>query len=400
MKRAVAILLFTSAAHAGGLQRPNAISARGVGMGGAWCAWVDDATAIYFNPGALDTITPHVLVGGELVVGPRRYTPVAADGTRGAAQEATVIAPAPAAGIVGRFSYDDQPSRFTVGLGVWNTFGGKVSYDPTGMPAFDTTQDVLVEVNAAAALHVSDKLSVGGALRVGLGLFSTQVTMNPFDADLSASGVGVGMTWGALVRPVDTLRIGLTWRSPLRVTTKGSGRVDTDRYDIEHQQNWPQQVLLGVGWQAGARLKLAGQVDWSQWSAVETLSVRFPSGVLPTQVYPEYWRDSWAVRAGGEYILTPAVAVRAGLYFDTAAVPDTTIERQYTDSNKVGLAAGASVRSGSWRFDVAGDGLIPTTRTVPNTTASADGVGALQNKAPGDYRGTLLTLELAAAREF
>jgi hypothetical protein len=140
-----ALLLVASTAHAGGLQRPNAISARGVGMGGAWCAWADDATAIYFNPGALDTVAPHVLVGGELVIGPRSYTPVAADGTRGSAQEATVIAPVPAVGVVGRFSYGDQPSRFTLGLGVWNTFGGKVSYEPTGMPALDATDMVLDE---------------------------------------------------------------------------------------------------------------------------------------------------------------------------------------------------------------------------------------------------------------
>ena len=404
MKRAAALLLMATSAHAGGLQRPNAISARGVGMGGAWCAWADDATAIYFNPGALDTVKPHVLVGGELVVGPRSYTPVAADGSRGAAQEATVIAPVPAAGIVGRFSYDDQPSRFTLGLGVWNTFGGKVSYERTGMPALDATQDLLLEVNAAAALHVSDKLSIGGALRVGIGMFATEATMNPFDADISASGVGIGMTWGALVRPTETVRVGLTWRSPLRVTTKGSGLVEfggpSERHAVEHRQNWPQQVLLGLGWQAASRLKLAAQVDWSQWSQIEEISVTFPNGVLPDQIYPEYWDDSWAFRAGGEYAVTETLGLRAGAYFDTRAVPDATIERQYTDSNKIGLAAGASVRVNRWRFDAAIDGVIPGTRTVPNTTTKAAGVGALVNKAPGDYRGSLLTLELAAAREF
>jgi hypothetical protein len=44
------------------------------------------------------------------------------------------------------------------------------------MPALDSTQDLLLEVNAAAALHVSDKLSIGGALRVGIGMFSTTLT--------------------------------------------------------------------------------------------------------------------------------------------------------------------------------------------------------------------------------
>lgn len=404
MKRALALVLVSSTATAGGLQRPNGISARGVGMGGAWCAWTDDATAIYFNPGALDATTPQVHVGGELVVGPRSYTPLEDDGTKGAAQKTTIVAPVPALGVVGRFDYDGRPSRFTLGLGVWNTFGGRASYDVTGMPALDSTQDLVIEVNAAAAVHISDKLAIGGALRVGVGMFATEATMNPFDADLSANGVGLGMTWGALVRPTDTLRIGLTWRSPLRVTTKGSGTVEfggpPERHDVEHQQNWPQQVLLGLGWQATSALKLATQIDWSQWSQIEEISVVFPGGALPNQIYPEYWNDSWAVRLGGEYGLTQSVAIRAGAYFDSAAVPDFSIERQYTDSNKVGVSAGGGVRSGSWRFDAAIDGIIPRTRRVPNTSDRAAGVGALANKAPGDYRGTLVTFELAAAREF
>ena len=82
MKRALAVLLISGTAYAGGTQRPTLLSARGVGMGGAWAAWADDATALFFNPGALDTIDSHVMLGAEYVVGPRSFTPVAADGTR------------------------------------------------------------------------------------------------------------------------------------------------------------------------------------------------------------------------------------------------------------------------------------------------------------------------------
>src|SRR3954468_21516568 len=91
----LAALLAAGTAHAGGLGRPNNISARGVGMGGAWTAFADDATAVWFNPAALSDIDPQVNVGAEVVVGPRSYTPVADDGTRGPAQKATVVAPLP-----------------------------------------------------------------------------------------------------------------------------------------------------------------------------------------------------------------------------------------------------------------------------------------------------------------
>ena len=263
---ALAAVVATSPAYAGGTARPSSISARGVGMGGAWTAWADDAAAIYFNPGALDTINSHVMLGAEYVVGPRKYTPLAADGSYGTPQTTTIKSPVPALGIVGRFNQDDQPSRWTLGLGVWNTFGGRVSYPRTGMPALDVTQDYCIEVNGGVGYHISDRLSIGAALRVGIGFFHIESTMNPFDANLSANGIGAGFTVGALFRPTDALRVGLTWRSPMRIDTTGSGSVLSaagvpETHQVEHAQNWPQQVSLGLGRQVSPALKLAFQVD-------------------------------------------------------------------------------------------------------------------------------------------
>ncbi|HEY5920529.1 MAG TPA: outer membrane protein transport protein [Kofleriaceae bacterium] len=404
MKRALALLLVSGTAYAGGTVRPNGISARGVSLGGAWVAWADDATAIYFNPAALDAMEPQVMLGAEFVLGPRKYTPVAADGTRGEPQTTTIASPVPTLGVVGRFSYNDQPSRFTLGLGVWNTFGGRVSYPKTGMPALDATQDLCIEINGAAALHISDRFAIGGAVRLGLGFFHVESTMNPFDADLSSSGVGVAMTWGALIRPTDRLRVGLNWRSPMRVTTTGRGTVTTstgtDRPEIRHDQNWPQMVQLGLAYNATERLRIATQVDWAQWSQIDTIEVLFPDGTLPNQIYPEYWEDNWTVRLGGEYAFSRKLQLRAGTYYDTPAVPDRTLERQYSDSQKVGVSLGGSLHAGGWRFDIASDAIIPRLRTVENNADDVMGVGALVNKAPGDYIGSLITFELAATRQF
>jgi long-chain fatty acid transport protein len=405
VKRVVLLLLASTTAYAGGTVRPNGITARGVSLGGAWVAWADDPTAIYYNPGALDAIESQVLLGAELVIGPREYIPVAADGTRGPPQKATVTSPVPVIGIAGRFSYDGEPSRFTLGLGAWNTFGGRISYPKTGMPALDVTQDLCFEINAAAALHISDRLSIGGAFRLGLGFFHIEATMNPFDANLSANGIGVGMTWGALFRPTDRVNIGVNWRSPMRIATKGSGTVidsggNMERPDIQHDQNWPQMVQLGAAIKASPKVRVAFQVDWAQWSQIDTIDVDFLAGPLPDQHYPEYWSDNWSLRLGGEYAVSQKLQLRAGGYYDTPAVPDRTAERQYSDSHKFGVSTGASVHAAGWRFDVAGDMIIPRTRTVPNNAAEVMSFGALVNKAPGDYTGTLITFELAATRQF
>ena len=402
-KLAVVLLAAAGSAQAGGLQRPNGISARGTGMGGAWNVWADDGTAVYFNPAALDNAEEEIEVGGEFVYGPRSYTPILDDGTKGLAQKTTVSAPLPVLGVVGRVTNDDQPSRFTIGGAVYNSYGGNVSYKPTGNPALDSTEDAVIEAAVGTSFRVSDRLALGASLRLGIGLFALDATQNPFDAHLSANGVGGSFALGALFKPTDDFRVGVSYRAPMRITTDGTGTVTLPAGEtpesVRHDQVWPQSASLALGYRAAPGLKLTVQGDWTQWSQLAQLTVRFPANASLDQVYREDWKDNWTARAGGEYAWD-AYAVRAGGYVDTNAVPDRTIERQYFDLLKAGVTVGGTVRAAGWRIDGAFDGSIPTSRTVPNNHAETSAFSADRNKSPGVYTGTLFTFELAVAHGF
>lgn len=402
------ILAHASTADAGGLARPNPISARGVGMGGAFTALADDITALHFNPAALVFVDPQVAVGLEFVVAPRSYVPLLPDGSRGPAQNTTPKIPLPVVGVVGRFHSDGVPSDFTLGIGVWNTFGGQVSYpkltDPmTGAPigALDAVQDAVIEIVPGFAYRFDEHLAFGAALRVGIGLFSVTATQMPLDSELSAFGVGLSYTGGVLVTPIPALRIGLAWRGPLTIRTNGNGTVDfppPEDVSVEHTQRWPQQLSLGIGVLPRPGLRLAAQLDWSGWSRVDVIAVEFPDNPNLDQRYPVDWNDNYAVRLGGEYMVTPAVAVRAGTYFDSNAVPDRTIERQYLDDAKFGVAAGTSVRFGTWRVDLALDFVLPGSRTVDDNRAAVGAWPERANIAPGDHEGSVYSAAFAVAR--
>lgn len=400
---ALGALAIPTVAHAGGLGgRPNNISARGEGMGGAFVAFADDATALYFNPAGLDLAEPQVDVGGEYVYATRSYAP--ADGT--AKQSGTVSSPIPTVGALGRFDAEDgRPSRLTFGAGIWNTYGGQLRFPKTGLPAYDYTEDVMLEATVGAAVHVSDKLSLGAALRVGVGLFAIDATQKPFDASLSGAGAGVGATVGAMFRPVEEVSIGVAWRSPMKVSTTGNGtvtQIDTPKdTTVSHTQNWPQSVSLGVGVHASDTVKLAAQVDWTGWSRVDEIVVNIealgPSGLLR---YPEYWKDAWTARAGADVQVSPELALRAGAYVETNAVPDRAMERQYFDSTKFGAAVGGSYAIGQFRIDAAFDAVLPATRTVPDNSAETTQFPADRNIAPGTYEGAMYTFALSGAYRF
>jgi long-chain fatty acid transport protein len=408
VKRALLVLLVLGgAAHAGGLERPNQISARGVGLGGAFTGIADDGSAWYFNPAGAAFADDTLMIGGEFVYAPRSFTPVDASGTRGATQSATAASPVPSLGLVIHPSSDGVPSRLALGAGVWNSFGGAISFPKmadANVPAINASTDLVIEVAAGAAYEVDDVFSVGAAVRMGIGAFSVDATSHPIpQANLSSMGVGIGATAGIMLRPIKPLSVGLTWRSGMNISTQGSGTADftlntPSTVNVQQVQHWPQQIALGAALKAGA-VRLAAQLDWTQWSRFDQLLIEFPDQPLNDQTFDLSWHDNYAVRGGVE-VETGFGAVRAGAYYDTSAVPDRTIERQYLDSNKIGVAAGGSGAFGGWRVDGAIDFTLPGTRTVRDNRGDytfPGGTWSFANTAPGDYHGYVVTVELALA---
>jgi long-chain fatty acid transport protein len=403
---ACSTLLLAATAHAGGLARPNLISARGVAMGGAFTAIADDPTALHFNPAGAAWAETALMLGAELVYAPRTYTPLDADGMRGADQEATPLVPVPTLGILIRLEdEDDIPSRLTLGAGVWNTFGGSLHYDPLGggQTAVESTDELVLEAVAGAAYEVSDALAIGAALRVGFGIFAVDAIAHPADTDISGFGISVAGTLGIMVRPTDAIQLGAAWRSPLTVTTSGDGSITTGAeipVDMEHEQPWPQQASLGVAVRVAAPVRLAAQIDWTDWSRWDRLRIDFPGREGLNQNLPLDWSDNVSLRLGGEYTASPSMILRAGAYYDSNAVPDLTIERIYLDDDKLGISAGASIDIGAaWRIDAAADVTLPNSRDVPDNFADVPpGWAERVNAYPGEHGGSVFTLELALAR--
>ena len=413
MKRVVFVAVATataSVAHAGGLERPNQISARGVGMGGAFTAIADDGSAWYFNPAGAAYADDTLMIGGEFVYAPRTFTPVDASGTRGTPQSATAASPVPSLGLVIHPTVDGVPSRLALGAGVWNSFGGAISFakmaDPN-IPAINSSTDLVIELAAGAAYQVDDVFAVGAAVRMGLGDFAVNATSHPIpEADLSSIGVGIGATIGMMLRPTHATSIGLTWRSGMNISTQGSGTADftldtPTTVNVQQVQHWPQQVALGAAVWAGPKVRLSAQLDWTQWSKFDQLLIEFPDQPGNNQTFDLSWHDNYAVRGGVE-LETGFGALRAGAYYDTNAVPDRTIEREYLDSNKIGIAAGGTgVFGGGWRLDGAVDFTLPGTRTVRDNSADYQfpgGTWQFANVSPGDYHGYVVTIELAVAK--
>jgi len=407
-----AILLAASAAstaHAGGLARPNAGSPTGAGMAGAWAAIADDAYALYVNPAGVAFAAPGGLASLELVVAPRNYVcegdncglngpdpdspPIA-----GMDQKATAIAPVPVLGILFKPGGKDAP--LTLGIAAYNSFGGILHWEPLeneNIGVLNSSTEVVFEVAAGAGWAVDERFAIGAAVRLGVGLFAIDAQKKPVNTELSAVGIGVGVSAGVLWKPSDAVHVGVGWRSNLDVTTSGSGDLENiGTIDAEHVQKWPQSMSASVAYHASPRLVIAGQIDWTNWSRFETIDITFPGQDEGLgQHFLVDWNDTFAFRVGAQYQAGTKLQVRGGVLHDGSAVPDLTIERQYLDAPKFGLAAGMSyVLSKKLVLDVGIDAVGGPARNVPETdpTEVPSGWPHQRNLAPGDHSGSVFTL--------
>lgn len=395
-------------AHAGGIGRPNVISARALGWGGAFTAIADDASALHYNPAGL-ALQPRdsIVLGGSFVLAPRRYTPVYADGTRGEDQEpesSPIIVPY--LGYSTRLWSQGIPSRVALGIGVWNTFGGQLTY-PKGnpsVPALDATQTAVIEVVPGVAYEVNDFLSIGAGFRVGIGLFSVEATNRPRDGEFSAFGFGAGVSLGLMIKPVEELQVGVAWRSSLTTRNTGSGTMeinpgDVRAVEVKHKQEWPQQASVGVSYRVTPKLRFSTQADWTDWSKMDKIIVEFPGqdALTAETTYHVDFQDNYALHAGAEVLVTPKIAARGGYTFDSNAVPDAGIERQYLDGPKhiFGVGGGYQLTK-RWRTDCAFEYIHGGVRLVEDNRPEMQVAGWTDgwNVSPGEHVGQVYSLEL------
>lgn len=403
-----ATLAFAPAsARAGGLGRPNPLSARSNGMGGAFAALADDPSALHYNPaGMAFQLEDTVLLGAQFVLAPRAYTPVTDSGGEGEEQRTDKPAYLPILGYTTRVSAQGVPSRLALGVGLWNTYGGSAEFERGPINVAYKIQNAVLELVPGVAYEVNDHIGIGAALRIGIGLLDIGADDKPLDAMFSGRGVGAGMTLGLMLRPMDELSIGLTYRSAMTVSVSGSGEVETatgDFTDVEvlHEQRWPQSAVVGLSYRVTPALVVAAQVDWTDWSHLQDLV--YDLQPVRVTVEPVEFRDGITLHAGAAWAATEALDVRAGVVRDSRVVPDRTMQRHFLGGPYTGVAVGSGYRlTRRWRLDASFEHLLPSRRTVDDNLSEYQAAGwpTQANLAPGRYESSLYTFELNAAYRY
>lgn len=164
-----------------------------------------------------------------------------------------------------------------------------------------------------------------------------------FSDGSSFSGEAWSLGWaaklGLVYKLTPTLNVGASWHSKTSLRDMKSGHnaaslsafggfSDSGRITIEDFQ-MPQQLAVGLAWQATPTLLLAADVKRIAWSDVmASFKMRYDSigmGGSVSFALPQAWRDQTVTALGVAWKATPALTLRAGYNQASNPIPDAYV---------------------------------------------------------------------------
>ena len=218
------------------------------------------------------------------------------------------------------------------------------------------------DINPNLAWKVNEKLSVGGG--VSLQYAKAELGSGRIVSKINSNVKGDSWAWGwnvgVMFQPVETVRLGLAYRSNISHnadghTTLNNVPVKTDnglvltniRSDMEVRIKTPDTITFSATWEATDALRLSGTARWSKWSNFHSLDVQnldLAGTQFSSTVVENNWDDTWFFSVGADYKLNGQWTIRGGVAYDQGPVENQYRMAVIPDTDRVWFSGGASYK--------------------------------------------------------
>lgn len=376
-----AVLIFTVYSFSAGFQL-NEHSASAMGMGNAYTAHVNDASAIYFNPGGLGFLEGQNFVAGVTFVNPH-FSWEALDGSDKVDAKNKLL-PIPA------FFYTKQLSdKITVGFGSFTPYGLETDW-PTGWAGTQLADRTRIEtfyLSPTVGIKLTDNFSIG--FQANMVLADVLITkkigfIDSFgDVRMSGDGTGWGGSFGFMWKVNDKFNVGGSWRSSVKIDFEGEADFDnipTTFLPILYDGNinagveLPETWTLAFSYQYNKKLLFAFDFFHTGWSSYDLLTVTRADTGFPLSSVRKEWTDVNQYKFGVKYILNDKYTLYGGYIYDETPAPDHTADPSLPDSSRNDFTAGLDWKVGDITFTVSGMLVKSQSRTVTEHYEGFNGI--------------------------
>ncbi|MBN8487000.1 MAG: outer membrane protein transport protein [Burkholderiales bacterium] len=239
------------------------------------------------------------------------------------------------------------------------------------------------------AYNIDDKLTLAAQLDYVWASMDVQMLMpdgsghasfsNGSDFSGQAKGRGWAFKLGAHYKLSDGVSVGATYHSKTDISDLEGGGTFTaftpggavpipTRFRVVDFQ-WPETYGIGAAWQATPELMLAADlkhIGWSDSMKTFRLAMNMGAGWMEGAM-PQNWKDQTVVMLGGQYMVAPGVALRAGYNHASNPVPAANLNPLFpaTITTHYTLGVGWNIGGG---HSIAGSIAVSpkVTQTNPN----------------------------------
>ncbi len=413
----VVLGLGTAGAHAAGFQLLEQ-NASGLGNSYAGSAAVaENASTIFYNPAGMTRLEGVNVSGGVTAIRPSFKFTNQGSAVPGRLGDNGGDAGSWAALPNAYVSWQLNPDWY-LGLGIGAPFGLMTEYndDWTGRYHSKKFSIESINVNPSIAYKVNDRLSLGAGvnwMRLDAE-FSRAVPaviggmyLGDMDATVKMDGDAWGWNLGALYQLAPDTRIGLSYRSKIKIDASGTTRVRNHNVpnpyaaaiparsaNASTSVELPDTATLSIVHDLDSQWQLLADLSWTGWSSIRSLDI--DSGALGKDSQELRFRDTWRLALGANYKLNRQWTFKGGVAWDQSPVhSDKYRPTALPDSDRYWVSIGAQYNfNDRTSIDVGYAHLFVKDTSIGNDANPAKGA------VRGDYESNANLLGVQVSHRF
>lgn len=307
----------------------------------------DDLSAVHYNPAGM------TLLSGTRMQATGTWVAVNLDyeGDSGQSENGRLKGQIIPAGFITHQINDS----LWAGLGLTVPYGMGTEYGEGWEGKSRGTESMILtfDINPNLAWKVNEKLSVGGGISLQYAKAELGMGMGPMQANVKGDSWAWGWNVGLMFQPVETVRLGLAYRSNISHNADGHTTLNNDlvltniRSDMEVRIKTPDTITFSATWEATDALRLSGTARWSKWSNFHSLDVQnldLAGPQFSSTVVENNWDDTWFFSVGADYKLNGQWTIRGGVAYDQGPVENQYRMAVIPDTDRVWFSGGASYK--------------------------------------------------------